>query len=317
MNLFSIQCELTVPVHDISDYTNAKLYEYINEINKSMSRIHKQYLQMNNLHLQLYSKLLICKIEIILLNLQIQNLKSLIDMSEDNIAFRLKFLLQKLGLTSSSFADQCGISRATFSQLLTGRNKKISDVLIGQIHTAFPSVSVLWLLFNEGPMFIGQPEGQEFRATDSQDTEDLDSKGTATGEGSSGGNTIERSKLPNDNHASNADIFMGGSSKSDNSQGHHLPDNSNVGIDRNSGAKFPSENPEFLRGGRAAFVNSKENGLNSCIKDPNNTDLNSVNGQQNSPEFINEIEFLRPKSRKVVQVTIYYDDSTFETLFPR
>ena len=272
---------------------------------------------MNNLHLQLYSKLLICKIEIFLLNLQIQNLKSLIDMSEDNIAFRLKFLLQKLGLTSSSFADQCGISRATFSQLLTGRNKKISDVLIGQIHTAFPSVSVLWLLFNEGPMFIGQPEGQEFRATDSQDTVDLDNKGTATGEGSSGGNTIERSKLPNDNHASNADIFMGGSSKSDNSQGHHLPDNSNVGIDRNSGAKFPSENPEFLRSGRAAFVNSKENGLNSGIKDPNNTDLNSVNGQQNSPEFINEIEFLRPKSRKVVQVTIYYDDSTFETLFPR
>lgn len=79
------------------------------------------------------------------------------DMSEDNIAIRLKFLIQKLGITNSVFADNCGISRATLSQLLTGRNKKISDVIIGQIHTAYPALSIMWLLFNEGSMWLGEP----------------------------------------------------------------------------------------------------------------------------------------------------------------
>lgn len=73
---------------------------------------------------------------------------------EDNlIASRLKSLIGALGLSDSQFADKCSISRPTLSLLLSGKNKKISDVMLSQIHEAFPDVSILWLLFGEGEKF--------------------------------------------------------------------------------------------------------------------------------------------------------------------
>ena len=60
----------------------------------------------------------------------------------DNIAGRLKFFIENRGLTNSQFADSCEIPRPTLSQILSGRNKKISDILIGQIHRAYPELSV-------------------------------------------------------------------------------------------------------------------------------------------------------------------------------
>ena len=80
---------------------------------------------------------------------------------EDNVAIRLKGFMDEMDLTNSQFADKCGIPRPTLSQLLTGRNKKISDVLVGQIHNAFPRLSVLWLLFGEGDMFIPDPATEQ------------------------------------------------------------------------------------------------------------------------------------------------------------
>lgn len=73
-------------------------------------------------------------------------------MAETSVADRLKAFIERRGLTSSQFADTCGIPRPSLSQLLTGRNKKISDVMIGQIHNMFPELSITWLLFGEGPM---------------------------------------------------------------------------------------------------------------------------------------------------------------------
>lgn len=54
----------------------------------------------------------------------------------------------------SQFADTCNIPRPTISQILNGRNKKISDELIGKIHVAFPDLSVVWLMFGEGDMLV-------------------------------------------------------------------------------------------------------------------------------------------------------------------
>lgn len=67
---------------------------------------------------------------------------------------RLKKLIEIKGLSTTQFADVCGIPRPTISQIINGRNKKISDELIGKIHAAFPSVSVVWLMFGEGSMEI-------------------------------------------------------------------------------------------------------------------------------------------------------------------
>jgi predicted XRE-type DNA-binding protein len=44
-----------------------------------------------------------------------------------DIISRLKLFLEQNGISNSQFADTCGIPRPTLSQLLNGRNKKVSD----------------------------------------------------------------------------------------------------------------------------------------------------------------------------------------------
>lgn len=67
---------------------------------------------------------------------------------------RLKFFLETHQIAISQFADTCRIPRPTLSQILSGRNKKISDELITKIHNAYPELSVLWLMFGEGEMEV-------------------------------------------------------------------------------------------------------------------------------------------------------------------
>lgn len=69
-----------------------------------------------------------------------------------DIVSRLKTFINYLGTPVTQFADSCAIPRPTLSQLLNGRNKKVSDELIGKIHDTFPDLSVLWLMFGEGDM---------------------------------------------------------------------------------------------------------------------------------------------------------------------
>lgn len=73
-------------------------------------------------------------------------------MNQSNVAERLKSFIEKMGMSYSQFADKCGIPRPSLSQLLTGRNKKINDTMVGQIHKEFPNLSIVWLLFGEGNM---------------------------------------------------------------------------------------------------------------------------------------------------------------------
>lgn len=76
-------------------------------------------------------------------------------MNDSSAAIRLKHFLEFTGLTNSQFADQCGIPRPTLSQLLSGRNKKLSDQVLRPIHLHFPNLSLVWLMFGEGEMLVG------------------------------------------------------------------------------------------------------------------------------------------------------------------
>lgn len=71
-----------------------------------------------------------------------------------DIVSRIKKFMNLSQISSSQFADSCNIPRPTISQILNGRNKKISDEIIGKIHSSFPSLSMLWLMFGEGDMLI-------------------------------------------------------------------------------------------------------------------------------------------------------------------
>lgn len=164
-------------------------------------------------------------------------------MEEFPVASRIKSVIGALGLTDSQFADRCSISRPTLSLLLAGKNKKISDVMLSQIHEAFPKVSILWLLFGEGDMF------------------------------------------KNDNEASEK-------------------------------ANFPHENQLFLDNDKEAdeqlnLVNLKQ--LEKIIQDVVNKSFES---SQNSLENI-VLKIQQPGAlRKASKITVYYDDSTFETFTP-
>ena len=104
-------------------------------------------------------------------------------MEEISIAARLKSIIEALGLSDSQFADRCSITRPTLSLLLSGKNKKISDIMLSQIHDAFPNVSILWLLFGEGEMFKKDDNNEKsssnfnedpfFKNRDTDDKEEL------------------------------------------------------------------------------------------------------------------------------------------------
>lgn len=104
-----------------------------------------------------------------------------------DIVSRLKTFISYLNIPVTQFADSCNIPRPTLSQLLNGRNKKVSDELIGKIHETYPSLSVLWLMFGEGDMLhsgnieISEPQtGSIFdfnnneQAIDDQSTPSID-----------------------------------------------------------------------------------------------------------------------------------------------
>ena len=71
-----------------------------------------------------------------------------------DIVSRLKQFMANSGISNSQFADTCDIPRPTLSQLLNGRNKKVSDEVIGKIHRAYPTLNVLWLMFGDGEMLL-------------------------------------------------------------------------------------------------------------------------------------------------------------------
>lgn len=180
---------------------------------------------------------------------------------EDSVSIRLKHFMDKIGVSNSEFADQCGIPRPTLSQLLSGRNKKVSDLLIGQIHRRYPSLSILWLLFGEGEMLTTECEGGA--ATSISDQDDLD-----------------------------AYIF-------DRTSQFRSPETTNITSADMSDEKF-----------------FKENGL-TLDKNSSSDRMNTKNPEDLEKAILRcEIEKMRKNPRKVVQIMIYYDDSTFETFFP-
>ena len=170
-------------------------------------------------------------------------------MSLSSIASRLKSLINALGLTDSQFADKCEISRATLSLLLSGKNKKISDVLLSQIHNAFPEVSIIWLLFDEGNMML-------------------------------------------DENVNDEEIIIN-------------PDLTNS-----------YQNAEFTEGDQEIYENSNLKAVNQIDNLIQKSINKAFEAYFNSEKFPLTKNFENEKPRKVIRVTVYYDDSTFETFSP-
>ena len=91
------------------------------------------------------------------------------------IVSRINKFLNLNGISSSQFADACGIPRPSVSQLLNGRNKKISSEVVGRIHATYPMINISWLMFGEGEMLVDTKneisEGQIQQTIDFQESQ--------------------------------------------------------------------------------------------------------------------------------------------------
>lgn len=192
---------------------------------------------------------------------------------EDTIAIRLKLFLDSTGLSSTQFADMCGIPRPSFSQLLSGRNKKVSDVVLTQIHNTFPDISMNWLLFGEGPVRVSAGSKGKEQATFSDSS----------------------SKIPSGN--STNDLFSP----------FDTPDNE---IDMSENSPEPISTTKYNQ-------NLNLKGLNQGVTTSQQSGNKDVDSEIKILDLKRQIENLKENPRKVIQITIYYDDSTFETFVPR
>ncbi|MBD5307983.1 MAG: hypothetical protein HDS15_01700, partial [Bacteroides sp.] len=107
-----------------------------------------------------------------------------------DIVSRLKDFIRYLGIQVTQFADNCSIPRPSMSQLLNGRNKKVSNELIGKIHSAYPQLSVLWLMFGQGNMLV--EEKKQSSAAQNHSTIDFSSTSTIDNDSVASGNPAKK-----------------------------------------------------------------------------------------------------------------------------
>lgn len=185
---------------------------------------------------------------------------------ENTISDRLRSFIEYLGLNGSQFAERCGIPKPSLSQVLTGRNKKVSNQLIATLHTVFPDLNVMWLLFGEGPMV----------------------KSSASPE--SGPGFFD--EVRND-----PEVYYGSRCNIGNA---NFPGNPSSG--------FENSNVEALTGGN--FVDKSTDAQLFEYE-------NKIRGLQVQIENLQrQVDVSAKNPRKVSQITVYYDDSTFETFQP-
>ena len=103
-------------------------------------------------------------------NFIITNLFTPLKMEENEaliVAERMKSFIEYKGISVTQFADATKIQRSSMSQILGGRNQKISINTIGKIHSAYPDLSIYWLLYGTGPMILPSrliPSGRKLPA---------------------------------------------------------------------------------------------------------------------------------------------------------
>ena len=67
-----------------------------------------------------------------------------------DIKDRIKLIMEREQLTAGAFANAIGVSPATISHILGGRNKIPSTEVILLIHHRYPDIHLEWLMTGEG-----------------------------------------------------------------------------------------------------------------------------------------------------------------------
>lgn len=192
----------------------------------------------------------------------------MVDNAQESLNVRLKVFMDYTGLNNSQFADKLGVPRPSFSQIITGRNKKVSDIILAQIHKAFPELNIMWLMFGEGEMLA------------------------------SCSNVAKETKIKEQTNTpalpSGYDLAW-----------------AEFGEKENNG-----QNPDFVEGYTSANENGREIGAissNSGLKMADIAQLSAEISSKINEEIKSNLE---KKTRRVVRITVFYDDNSYETFAP-
>ncbi len=66
---------------------------------------------------------------------------------------RVREIIKYYGLNATSFADKIGVTRASMSHIFSGRNQPSLE-FVSKVKKSFPDVSVDWMIFGMGNMFM-------------------------------------------------------------------------------------------------------------------------------------------------------------------
>ena len=90
----------------------------------------------------------------------------------EDIAQRLKKLIEDLELNPSSFADEIRVQRSGISHILSGRNKPSLD-FFEKLLRRYPKTDLVWLITGRNALFNSDQTNMEFKITeDSVEKED-------------------------------------------------------------------------------------------------------------------------------------------------
>lgn len=236
----------------------------------------------------------------------------------ETFASRLKHFIETQGMSSTQFADTCGIPRPSLSQILSGRNKKVSDILIGAIHSVFPNLNVVWLMFGEGTMFVRDNISDEPLHKNESDTNPLTfnmdlpapNNGRISDTEPQPQNPlptqhIEFDIMP-DNEGGNAFAYIS-----------QETDSSLAAGKTEGGDKMRLQNSVKPDGLSNVSTKSKENGLTTPQNRPSSRMNTEISADFKIADLQSQIDEMRKNLRRVTHITVYYDDSTFETFVPK
>lgn len=237
---------------------------------------------------------------------------------------RLKFFMENGNITISQFADTCRIPRPTMSQILNGRNKKVSDELISKIHAAYPELSVLWLMFGEGDMLtnantqISEPQNTHSSAIPNQQAQDL--------QGNTSTNTLdsEFTKTDSEKFSDTPTLFPyeNGGESHDNLFGSTAADAQQFYVTTHEVIEFESGTSDQGTPSRSASTDtnpSTAQAYNPAVSHGNPADPKSGGtAGDDTPEKkqTNNISLHTAADKRITNIVVFYSDNSFQSFYP-
>lgn len=215
---------------------------------------------------------------------------------------RLNDFMQKQRMSSSQFADAIGIPRPSMSQILNGRNKKISNEFIEKLHHAFPALDMMWLLFGEVTPSLNatlsdnkrKSEPSLFDTADTDDTADIDAADDVEDNQFNPENITYNDSDKNavDNTTNATEDF-----KDDNSQNETpTPTKPSIGI----------------RPVSSTTTDIADNNDNTLSKDAQESSTNNNSHSDGMPSSVIKIV----SKRSIDTIIVFYDDNTYQRFKP-